>query len=53
MQKKNEVKQVEQKNKLTESRKAPKAAGNSGFRKHNDIQFMKTEKLKNLNKKRL
>ncbi|MFI5144151.1 MAG: hypothetical protein ACHQJ4_01020 [Ignavibacteria bacterium] len=29
----------------------PKSAGNAGFRKHNRMKFMKTEKWKMLNKK--
>jgi len=29
----------------------PKSAGNAGFRKHNKMKFMKTEKLRKLNGK--
>lgn len=29
----------------------PKSAGNAGFRKHNKMKFMKTEKMKKLNQK--
>ena len=29
----------------------PKSAGNAGFRKHNRMKFMKTEKLRKLNGK--
>lgn len=47
-----EKKKIKQtKIKLVESVKPPKAAGNQAFRNHNNIQFLKTEKLKELNKK--
>jgi len=29
----------------------PKSAGNAGFKRHNKRQFMKTERLRKLNKK--
>jgi len=29
----------------------PKSAGNAGFRKHNRMKFMKTERMKRLNRK--